>query len=502
MNQKRNKLFQQILNVLLVIVIVGLLGWLSNRYKTEFDWTYGHRNTLSQPSQKLLKTLPDPIHFYAFIYSNASDQRQNIEEGVDRYKRFKKNVSVTFIDPSREPQKVKEYNITQPGQLVVEYDGRRETLDQVSEPKVSEALERLSSKTHAYVTFLSGHGERSIDSKDQNGYSQFAQALKDKGMRVTALNLVTQPQVPYNTSVLVIASPVSELLPAEQKVIENYVNFGGNLLWLADTDNPPGLKGLAKQLGITWQNGYAVFPNYRELGTGNPGIYLAAQYPRNPITEQLKEITMFPLVRSLTFDEQSGWHQLPLLKTDDESWLEATQKEGAITFDPKSGDIAGPLTIGLAEKRMVAVPKEFADKKAKALAAAANEMKKIEANHGKIPDAAAAPSAPASSAKPAKGQSASDERTPKEQRVAMIGDADFLSNGNLKVLGNRDLGTDVINWLANQDESLNISIPKAPDRNLYLPGWASWLITAGFIVILPLLLIAFGVVRWAVRRRR
>lgn len=470
MNPKRSKLLQQIINVVLVLVIVGLLGWLSNRYKTEFDWTYGHRNTLSQASRTLLKTLPDPIHFYAFVYGSAANVRQGIQEGVDRYQRFKHNITLSFIDPSREPQKVKAFNVTQPGELVVEYDGRREKLNEISEPKVSAALERLSAKNTTTIAFLSGHGERSIHNVDQNGYSDFAQTLKDKGMHVHELNLALQPKIPVKTSALVIASPRNGLLPAESKVIAGYVTAGGNLLWLADTDNPPHPAALAGQLGMTWQNGYAVFPSYRELGTGNPGIYLAAQYPNNPITKGLDEITVFPLVRSLKIGPDSGWHPMPLLTTSSNSWLEASKEtQGTIAFDPKNGDLAGPLTIGLAEKRKVTIPQ--------------------------------ASTAPAADEKPAAADQ-TREQLSKEQRVVMIGDADFIANGNLKVLGNRDLGVDVINWLAARDSSLNIAISKAPDRNLYLPGWASGMITVGFIFVLPLLLILFGVARWAVRRRR
>lgn len=482
MNKKRNRLLQQVVNGVLLVVAIGLLGWLSAQFKTEFDWTYGHRNTLTAASQRLLKSLPDPIHFYAFVYSDQADQRRNIEEGVQRYRQFKSNVTLQFIDPSREPQKVKEFHITEPGQLVVEYDGRREVLSEPSEPKVSAALERLAATGQSYVVFLQGDGERSINGFDQNGYSDFAQALRDKGLKVEPLNLAQTPKIPDNTSVLVIASPSSQLLPGEEKIIERYVNFGGNLLWLADTDNPPGLPGLAKQLGITWQNGYAVFPNYQMLGTGNPGIYLATNYPPNPITEHLNKITVFPFVRSLTWDKTSGWHYQPLLTTSDNAWLEATQKSGEITFDPKSGDVAGPLTIGLAQTREVTPPPP----------AAAASTAAVPASGKRSPGK----SDPPATAKPAAAQA------PKQQRVVSIGDADFLSNGNLKVLGNRDLGVAVINWLAARKSALSINIPQAPDRDLYLPGWATWLITAGYVVILPALLLVFGLGRWIVRRRR
>ncbi|MDE2149071.1 MAG: GldG family protein [Gammaproteobacteria bacterium] len=480
MNPKRSRLAQQIVNLVLLVTVVGLAGWLSNRYKTDFDWTYGHRNTLTPASQKLLQTLPDPIHFYAFVSGDQADQRLTVEQGVRRYQEFKKNVTLTFIDPALDPEKTKTFKIDQSGQMVVEYDGRRETLDpgQISEPAVSAALQRLASKGNVFVAFLTGHGERAIDDFKQNGYSDFAQALRDKGLHVTSLNLAAQPAIPENLAALIVADPSSELLPAEQRVIEHYVNIGGNLLWLADTEHPPGLENLAKALGISWQNGYAVFPNYQMLGTGNPGIYLATDYPPNPITQDLNKITVFPFVRSLTYDRSSGWHYDELLKTTDSAWLETTQKNGAITFDPKHGDIGGPLTIGLSMTRYVTPPPAAAGDSAKPAAAASTR----------------------GAAAKATDKAGTDK--PKQQRVAVIGDADFLANGNFKVLGNSQLGIAAVNWLAERNAALSVNVPNAPDRQLYLPGWATWLITAGYIVLLPLLLLVFGVTRWAIRRRR
>src|SRR3546814_4190742 len=94
------------------------------------------------------------------------------------------------------------------------------------------------------------------------------------------------------------------------------------------------------------------------------------------------------------------------------------------------------------------------------------------------------------------------EGKPHPQRIALIGDSDFLSNAYLAQLGNQQLGLNVIQWLASRDAQLNIDVPKAPDTSLYLPGWATMAIAGGFIVLLPLLLLGFGVTRWVLRRRR
>lgn len=488
MNKRHGKLAQLWLNALLAIIIVGLLGWLTFNFKTEFDWTAGHRNTLTTASQKLLTALPDPIHFYGFVFSSQATQRKAITEDVDRYRHFKKNVKLTFVDPAREPQKVKQFGVTQPGQLVVEYDGRHEALDRVSEPSISEALERLAHASKTKIAFLAGDGERSIKASDRNGFSTFASKLRNKGFTVSSLNLALQPVIPHDLSVLVIADPGSPLLPGEQKVIGKYLARGGNLLWLGDTDHKPALPTVAQTLGIQWLPGFVVFPNYRELGMASPGIYLAAKYPTNPVTGKLEEITVFPLVRALTYgrNKDAAWHSTPMLTTDKSAWTTTQTGNDPIVFDAKKGDVSGPLTIGLALTREVPVPGQPSK---------TNDKLASNSKTGDDPPAAASTTV---AAKPA----ANDKKTDKNQRVAVVGDADFLSNGYINMLGNQALGSDIVTWLSNRKLALSITIPKAPDRNLYLPGWASWMISAGYVVVLPLILILFGVFRWAVRRRR
>ncbi|MFV4677297.1 Gldg family protein, partial [Mycobacterium tuberculosis] len=171
------------------------LGVLSARYKFEADWTYGHRNTLTAGSQKLLATLKDPVQVLVFDYPN-SDTRRDIESWIGRYQRFKPDVKLDFIDPSANPAKVKQYDITAPGEVVIEYQGRRETLRQMSEALITGALQRLASTGERVVVFLEGHGERSVQpgpGATQNDLTQLAEALKGKGLKVQSLNLVKTP---------------------------------------------------------------------------------------------------------------------------------------------------------------------------------------------------------------------------------------------------------------------------------------------------------------------
>ncbi len=462
MNKKQTYI-QQAINGALVLAVIIVLGVLSVRFKTELDWTANQRNTLTEASVKQLAAMPDPLIFHVFA-PNGAETRRAVEEDLGKYLREKANIQIDFIDPSASPQKVREFNINAIGEVVVEYQGRRENLRATTEQAVTTALQRLAFSGEQFVVFVEGHGERSTNGEGPDGLSRFAQAMRDKGLKVQGLNLVQTPQIPDNTSALVLASPSSKLFDGEIALIRDYVKNGGNLLWLADPDFPAGLDELAKDLGIVWQDGYAILPEYQVLGTGHPGFFAAVGYPPNLVTQGLDMVTLFPLVRALKPAGEAGangWSLQPMLESSAESWLETgDMASGTVALDPT--DIPGPLMIGATLTR---------------------------------PYTPAAPAA-VESAEPA------EKPATRPQRVVLVGDADFLTDAYVGELGNQQLGLNIVQWLASRDAQLNIDIKSAPDTALFLPGWAFTSIALLFVLVLPLGLLAFGVTRWILRRRR
>lgn len=436
--------------VTLLLTAVGLLAWLSTRYGAEADWTAAGRNTLSAASRTLLATLDRPVQLTAFARPDEV-LRSRIRNLVERYQRAKPDLHLELVNPDTAPQRVRELNITADGTLLVSYAGRSEKVLDLDEEALTNALQRLARGGERWIVFLEGHGERSPRRDANHDLRLFARELERKGLQIQTLNLAGGTTIPANTSVLVIAGPQTELLPGEVAQVRDYVDRGGNLLWLLDPEPLHGLEPLAEALGLRPLPGLVVDATTRLFGIQQPDFALVPDYPDHELTRNLRSLTVFPQARALEMDAPEGWHPRAILQTAPSTWTETGPLSGEIRMDEGSAERAGPLNLGWALTRRL--------------------------------DAATSP----------------DEG--REQRIAVVGDGDFLANTYLGNGGNLDLGLALVNWLNHDDRFIAIPAKTSPDRNLDLSRSASLLIGAGFLVVLPLLLIGGGVVVWLRRRR-
>ena len=439
-----------LLTMLLIVAAALLAGMLSQRLSISADWTAGNRNSLTQASQRVIGALHDgPITLRAYIYPGP--QRADVRAQLARYTRASSRVTLEFVDPARHPQEVRELRIGDDGALQIRYQGRSQTVTDFDEKSVTNALQRLSVAKDQWVVFLSGHGERDPGDESNGGYSDLAAALDSQGMTTRTLNIADAAAIPDNTALLVIASPQRALLPGEVKLIRAYLAQGGALLWADDPGERYGLGALAGDLGIRWQPGTLIYPDYKTIGTGHPAIAVVANYPDTPISENLTRISLFPYAGSITaMNRGSGWRAETFLRSNTRSWLETGELEQAsLSFEPDTGDQRGPLDMGIALSRTVQAP-----------------------------------------------------QGPQAQRAAVITDSDFMSNGHLAKLGNRPLALALFQWLGYRDAQIAVDVATAPDANLDLTASQIRGVWWIYVLILPFALLGFGLIRWARRRRR
>lgn len=483
---------QNLLFSLLFLVAVGLVAWLSTQYSTQFDWTASHKHTLTEASRKVLDLLQGPVTVTAYARENQQS-REHIRDLVERYSRYKKDLTLNFVNPDTQPDKVRQLGITVDGEMTVDYQGRTEKIQEAAETSLTNALQRLATAKERHIVFLEGHGDRSPQGQANHDLNQFVDELERKGMTVSMINLAVTAAIPDNTDVLVLAGPRVNLLPGEVTLIQDYVKKGKNLWWLADPGDLHGLGPVAEQLGVKFLPGVVVDASTQLLGIDDPTFALVTDYPPHPITLNFQQMALFPSAAALDKADKEEFEKEPLLSTLPRSWTETGPIEGKIQYDAGKGERQGPLVIGYAITRQV-TPPEPAPKP--------EEKKESKGNPAK-PDQA---KEPAADKKPGEEKQAADskqeERKPFEQRIVVIGDGDFLSNAYLGNGGNLDLGLNIVQWLSHGDALINIPSRIAPDRKLELSSVASGAIAAGFLFILPLILFGAGGLIWFQRRRR
>ena len=444
---------QKIIFLLLFLSAIGMLAWVSNHYNQQFDLTANQRHSLSENSVNLLKKLDKTVTINA--YTNDDVTRQAIQEIIARYQRVKPDFKLRLLNPDIDIDQIQQDGVVmnKPFAFVMHYNGRLEIIDSLSEQAISNALLRLNRRDNQQVVFLSGHGERDINGTDNRAYSTLKQKLVEMGFNLQVINLLENP-LPENTKLLVIAAPSHQYLEGEVKHIEDFINDGGNVLWLVDPGKLYGLEKIATSLGLQLQSGIIIDNDTelrKTLNIQHPGIIPVTAYFPHIITQTIRYNTLFPLARGISplsnNSTVNNWQAEALFSSGAKSWTETGGLQEEMVFDSSAGDVAGPIAIAVALHR------------------------KKENQAG-------------------------------SQRIVVIGDSDFLSDAYIGTGANLNLGLNIFNWLIGDDDFISVEVKPAADTRLNLSETQLVVIGFGFLLIIPLLLLIVGFRIWYVRKNR
>jgi ABC-type uncharacterized transport system involved in gliding motility auxiliary subunit len=438
---------QSALFVALFLALVTLVAFIAGEYRKEWDVTRAARNSLSQATLDVLRQLDGPVSVTAYAITKdaaGNNIHKAIQERFRPYLRAKRDMTLTLVDPREDPKRAQAAQVRMPNVLTIEYRNRVEhlALADFSEQSFAGALLRLMRGSTSLVLALEGHGERRLDGIANHDLGDFGRQLQQRGVKLNSLNLALAQEVPANAALLVIASPQTEVQPAEVEKIQRYLKAGGNLLWLIDPEPLHGLEPLAESFGLVLTPGtvvdFAVRPR-----TGPPVFAVATSYGNHPVTAAFRYNTLFPYARQIGFAEMEEWHATPLIEVAPRGWVEMGPLDEKPTFD-KTHDLPGPVTIAVAFERSVG------------------------------------------------------ER---QQRVIVVGNGAFLSNIFLGNGGNLQLGIAMVNWLTSEDSLVTLDARTAPDSRIDLGQTTLYAVALGFLLVLPLGFALTGVVIWWRRRR-
>jgi ABC-type uncharacterized transport system involved in gliding motility auxiliary subunit len=400
--------------------------------------------------------MKEPINITVFATKDDASGGDNFRKGmidfIARYQREKKNVNLKFINPSIEPKLAQDAGVKEDGEVVVEYNKRSEhIIPPIAEQEMTNLLVRLSRTNQQAVMYLDGHGERNLLGVKNHDIGEFGKQLEKKGFKFANPDLTVAQAVPSNGAMLVIASPQVNVSEVEAKKIKAYLERGGNLLWLVDDNNLRGLESVAEYLGMTVSPGIALDMASAQYGA-DARVSFASLYGEHAITKNFMLRTLFPEAHQVTAigTDENGWKVSNLVEVAPNGWLMAGKlaKGAKPEFNEKT-DKRGPINIGVALERI----------------------------YGK-----------------------------KGQRVVVMGNANFLSNTFITNGGNLDLGVNIVNWLAGDDQLITIQPMPLKDINVTIPDSDSgrlvaWTVFHGFQYFLPLAMMIAGFYFWWKRRK-
>jgi len=426
--------------------------------------------------EKYLRFKPDIEFKYVYYYDQADGDSTLFRRFPNK---TMKEIAALMADGSNEsfgkylpPDEIrKQIDLSREGYrlvMKVDYKGKSTFLrtfnDNVFWPEelqVSAALKRLLQDKMPTVLYTTGNLERNIYKTGEREYNLHSLAI---GNRNSLVNLgfdadtisLDSRDVPPSTDILVLADPKTTLSPVMQNRVNQFIANGGNMMFFAEPGKQQMLNPILQPMGLTLMNGTLVQLSRNEMP------HMATPYTTLTAGDMADENILIKLRKSkgkdsvkLVFpgaapiswqDSGSSWTIKPIMLTiAGAAWLKMghlVTDSAAPVFSPQEGDI-----------RMNSFP------------VAVQMIRKL-------------------------GN--------KEQRLAVFGDADFMST----LRGGGDyLGRATFSWLNYNSFPIYAPRPLAIDNLLTISNPAAKTMEIIYTWILPGLVLIFAIVL-LIRRKR
>ena len=208
---------------------------------TPIDLSQEKLYTLTDESKERVKDIDKDVHLYFVGYTEDNADLALAKQ----YKDVNERIVAEAVDSESRPDLVEKYGIEDTGSsgIIIECGDRSKVLtatdlvtyDTTTYETISIAEERLTSAIISVTTddipkvyFLEGYSDFTLD---YNLY-YLNVYLQNEITEVDTLNILSTGNVPEDCDTLVITSPSQDFNNEAKTAIIDYINRGGNILWL------------------------------------------------------------------------------------------------------------------------------------------------------------------------------------------------------------------------------------------------------------------------------
>ncbi len=454
----RNQTVLHVAHLVLQIAVVGTTcGFallLAERHNRRFDLSPTQRFVLSEAGRKIAQQIDRPAQIIAFYTPDEPGQRRELFDTLELFARANPLIRYRLVDLNRSPALAQNYGISNAGSGVLELDGQREVIRFLDEEGIATAILRLTRRGERTVCFVTGHGEHSpFDNDERRGYSEVGKALERETFQIEELEFLPAGRIAERCRVVILAGPTRQFLPGELESLRSYLAQGGQVLLLVDSGAPNDLLAWLEQQGARAGRDVVLDERNRLIGM-DPSVLTVPAFNKSVLRTDL-EPAVFPVARSIVPTEEgdrSGRVRVLALSSPD-SWayVEDGQLPNRDVRFRRGKDQPGPLPVGVDIEFPVASGDQVAG------------------------------------------------------RLIVFGDADFATNLSLNWRGNKDLFLSSVGLLAEDPTLVAVrkkGMPRGSVSPIYLTERQDALVFWTAVVVVPSLVVLFGIVVATTRRRR
>ena len=498
-----------------VVIFAVVIGYFSARpsLKCFYDATRTKQQTLTENSQKILSRATGGLTMTTYVncldefsWTGEPANRLYDQRRFEQYTRFKPEIKMKYVYFYDKSQNERLYSLNQgltdreimiklsvaqgldtnmylrPEEIkqvidlssednhvvrVLERENGRKVFLRMfrdmwiypGEAEVTAAIRQLVDDDLPVVGFLTGHGVRNSEKAGDRDYRYFVQervyrrALINQGFAIENVNL--EDEIPEQVNILVVADMQTALSPEEMESLEKYIARGGNLIVAGDVGRAPVMNPIIASFGVQFMTGQIVQQNkdfMMDLVFAKPQKDLGnLSYMFDALEERV--ITM-PGCVGLEYEQKSGFTIIPLLTSETQGcWNEVETMnfiDEKAELNVKAGEVEQVYPLALALSREIAG---------------------------------------------------------KQQKIVILGDADCMSNAEMKAnrdkvnAGNGMFILSIFNWMTDGEFPIDVRRPATPDNDLYV-GVDGMKITRYAFWGFSLLLLVVYLCLWFHRRGR
>jgi ABC-type uncharacterized transport system involved in gliding motility auxiliary subunit len=459
------------LSFILLIGILIVVNIISNKYYVLKDLTEEKLLSISDQTKKILKELDSKaksenkkLEIIAFMREGDEETRE-FERLMKQYEYNSKSIKWEIIDPEKKPQLATKYEVKTLGTVVISYGEKTIKVDisaqdqnKTPESQISNAILKIVRVIEPRVCFTEGHGEKDPNDTEILGISKLGEFLKNEGFQVGKIRTWDPTPIESVCDLIIVAGPQLGFTPSEITKISDYLMTGGRAIFLSDPDSKDNIAEIVKAWGIGLDNSLVIDLASRAIGASPAHPVIVNYDEEHPITKDFRfGVLMRTARRVFTSKNVSGVDATEIAKTSENSWADFDWQSGQVKFDPQ--DIKGPVPVAVA-------------------ASGIPGTKGGEAVYGTMQNPATT-----------------------QARLVVFGDSDFISNGMIEILGNKDLILNAVNWVAERGELISIRPRERKARTLVLTPQNISTLRNIFLVALPMIFFALAVVMY-IRKRK